>query len=201
MKNTVLIVTVLAFGLFFLIQCQSVMPDAPVYQAQLSSMTAPNQSLMKAQQAHLRTIDPFDIDIVPDLRPVPDKVPLGSMFGMRRHPILNVDKMHMGVDFPAPAGTPVLATATGRVQKVITRADSSSYGKHIVLEHDELYLSLYAHLSGVAVSPGQIVIEGDTIGFVGSTGRSTNPHLHYEIIRDGQRIDPAKVIHKITTDS
>lgn len=198
MKNTVLIVTVLAFGLFFLIQCQSVMPDGPVQQASFGSTIPSGKALMKIQQAHLRTIDPFDIDIVPEMRPVTEAYPLGSMFGMRKHPILNVDKMHLGVDFPAPAGTPVLATATGRVQKVITRADSSSYGKHIVLEHDELYLSLYAHLSGVAVSPGQLVTEGDTIGFVGSTGRSTNPHLHYEIIRDGQRIDPAKVFSKIS---
>ncbi|MCI4671304.1 MAG: M23 family metallopeptidase [Bacteroidia bacterium] len=145
---------------------------------------------LKVQQAHLRTIDPFDIDIIPTSRPVPEGVPLSSMFGMRNHPILKVEKMHTGIDFPAPTGTPVMATATGRVNKLVLGNDSSSYGKHIILEHDEIFCTLYAHLSRVNVIPGQIVEEGDTIGFVGSTGRSTNPHLHYEVIRDGIRIDP-----------
>lgn len=145
---------------------------------------------LKEQQTHLRTIDPFDIDIVPSSRPVPEGYPLGSMFGMRKHPILGVNKMHQGIDFPAPIGTPVLATATGRVSKLIMAGDSSTYGTHIMLEHDELYCTIYAHLSGVTVEPGQIVEEGDTIGFVGSTGRSTNPHLHYEVIRDGEPVDP-----------
>ncbi|MEO1413944.1 MAG: M23 family metallopeptidase [Bacteroidota bacterium] len=146
--------------------------------------------VLKSQQAHLRTIDPFDIDIIPTSKPVPETVPTSSPFGMRVHPILNVEKMHLGIDFPAPTGTPVLASATGRVNKLNTRSDSSSYGKHIVLEHDEIFCTLYAHLSRVSVSYGQIVEEGDTIGYVGSTGRSTNPHLHYEVIRDGIRVDP-----------
>jgi len=149
-----------------------------------------NGTNLKVQQAHMRTIDPFEIDIIPTSRPVPDGVPLSSMFGMRKHPILKVEKMHAGIDFPAPTGTPVMATATGRVNKLVQGNDSSSYGNHIVLEHDEIFCTLYAHLSKVAVTPGQIVEEGDTIGFVGSTGRSTNPHLHYEVIRDGLRVDP-----------
>ncbi|MEO0895761.1 MAG: M23 family metallopeptidase [Bacteroidota bacterium] len=159
----------------------------------LSEFQSDNKGL-KVQQAHLRTIDPFDIDIIPTSRPVPEGVPLSSMFGMRLHPILKVDKMHAGIDFPAPTGTPVMATATGRVNKLVMRNDSSSYGKHIILEHDEIYCTLYAHLSKVKVVPGQIVEEGDTIGFVGSTGRSTNPHLHYEVIRDGVRVDPEEYL-------
>jgi murein DD-endopeptidase MepM/ murein hydrolase activator NlpD len=144
----------------------------------------------RVQQAHLRTIDPVDIDIVPTSRPIPEGIPLSSIFGMRKHPILGVDKMHKGVDFPAPLGTPVLATATGRVTKAVTLADSSSYGKHLWLIHDEEYVTVYAHLQELNVALDDIVEEGDTIGFVGNTGRSTNPHLHYEVIRDGRHMDP-----------
>jgi murein DD-endopeptidase MepM/ murein hydrolase activator NlpD len=147
-------------------------------------------SQLRMQVAHLRTIDPFDIDIIPASRPVPDRYPLGSVFGMRRHPILGVDKMHAGIDFPAPLGTPVLATATGKVSKLVESEENSSYGTHILLVHDEIYCTLYAHLSQTAVSIDEIVEEGDTIGYVGSTGRSTNPHLHYEVIRDGIRVNP-----------
>ena len=147
-------------------------------------------ALLKHQQSHLRTIDPLDIDIVPTIKPVPAGVPLSSAFGMRKHPILGVDKMHLGIDFPAPAGTPVLATATGRAERVYTHGDHNSYGNHIILQHDEVYQTLYAHLSEIAVEPGQIVEEGDTIGYVGSTGRSTNDHLHYEVLEKGVRVDP-----------
>jgi murein DD-endopeptidase MepM/ murein hydrolase activator NlpD len=151
-------------------------------------------ALLKHQQSHLRTIDPLDIDIVPTIKPVPAGVPLSSAFGMRKHPILGVDKMHLGIDFPAPAGTPVLATATGRAQRVYALGDSSSYGNHIVLQHDEVYETLYAHLSRIAVEAGQIVEEGDTIGYVGSTGRSTNDHLHYEVLENGVRVDPQEFL-------
>jgi len=151
-------------------------------------------ALLKHQQSHLRTIDPLDIDIVPTIKPVPAGVPLSSAFGMRKHPILGVDKMHLGIDFPAPAGTPVLATATGRAERVYIFGDSSSYGNHIILQHDEVYETLYAHLSSVVVEPGQIVEEGDTIGYVGSTGRSTNDHLHYEVLENGVRVDPQEFL-------
>lgn len=151
-------------------------------------------ALLKHQQSHLRTIDPLDIDIVPTIKPVPAGVPLSSAFGMRKHPILGVDKMHLGIDFPAPAGTPVLATATGRAERVYTFGDSSSYGNHIVLQHDEVYETLYAHLSRIVVESGQIVEEGDTIGYVGSTGRSTNDHLHYEVLENGVRVDPQEFL-------
>ncbi|RMG66379.1 MAG: M23 family metallopeptidase [Bacteroidetes bacterium] len=191
MRNYLASIAVLTVGAFLLLS-QSSSPSVAAgtsKQAQIEQAQALLPAL-KAQQAHLRTIDPFDIDIVPSSRPVPEGYPLGSMFGMRKHPILGVNKMHQGIDFPAPKGTPVLATATGRVRKLITEGDSSTYGTHIMLEHDELYCTVYAHLSGVTVVPGQIVEEGDTIGFVGSTGRSTNPHLHYEVIRDGEPVDP-----------
>lgn len=189
MRNFLMSVTVLVIAIFFMsFENLNVFPTS-----KSKTILAEDQEpgrLMKVQQAHLRTIDPFDIDIVPTSRPIPKGVPLGSVFGMRKHPILGVDKMHTGVDFPAPSGTPVLATATGKVAKVIYTADNSSYGKYIKLEHDEEFCTLYAHLSGIVVETGQIVEEGDTIGFVGSTGRSTNPHLHYEVIMDGEHMDP-----------
>ena len=191
MRSYLASIAVLALGALLLLSQSS----SPTIAASAPRHTQIEQAqamlpALKEQQTHLRTIDPFDIDIVPSSRPVPEGYPLGSMFGMRKHPILGVNKMHQGIDFPAPIGTPVLATATGRVSKLIMAGDSSTYGTHIMLEHDELYCTIYAHLSGVTVEPGQIVEEGDTIGFVGSTGRSTNPHLHYEVIRDGEPVDP-----------
>ncbi|MDX2248335.1 MAG: M23 family metallopeptidase [Bacteroidia bacterium] len=190
MKNYLMSVALVAIGTFFMSSenLKAVFPTSKSKQ-NLADGQEPG-GMMKIQQAHLRTIDPFDIDIVPTSRPIPKGVPLGSVFGMRKHPILGVDKMHQGVDFPAPSGTPVLATATGKVGWIVNSADSSSYGKYVKLIHDEEYCTLYAHLSGIVVTPGQIVEEGDTLGFVGTTGRSTNPHLHYEVIMDGEHLDP-----------
>ncbi|GAB4413306.1 MAG: hypothetical protein OHK0039_20100 [Bacteroidia bacterium] len=189
MRRYLMSAVVLTIGAFILISSQPFSRAAFVAPVSASAGQTGVQQL-KGQQVHLRTIDPFDIDIIPTSRPLPDGYPLGSVFGMRLHPILGVNKMHLGIDFPAPMGTPVLATATGRVNKVATIADSSSYGMHIMIEHDEIYCTLYAHLSSVIVEAGQIVEEGDTIGFVGTTGRSTNPHLHYEVIRDGEQVNP-----------
>lgn len=187
MRNYFRSISLLAVGTLIACSTEQEMVAPEYSQGTRVSQTV---SLLKSQQSHLRTIDPLDIDIIPTLKPVPAGVPLSSAFGMRKHPILGVDKMHLGVDFPAPAGTPVLATATGRADKVFTAGDSSSYGNHIILMHDEVYQTLYAHLSKIAVQPGQIVEEGDTIGFVGSTGRSTNAHLHYEVLENGNRVDP-----------
>ncbi len=190
MRNFIMSVIAFAIGAIFLSSQNGFSFAANTDTANFASLPYEASVQLKIQQAHLRTIDPFEIDIVPTSRPVPKGVPLGSIFGMRKHPILNVDKMHKGIDFPAPIGTPVLATATGRVGKMVAGSDSSSYGKYIMIFHDEEYATLYAHLSAVTVQLGEIVEEGDTIGFVGSTGRSTNPHLHYEVIKDGLNMDP-----------
>ena len=98
--------------------------------------------------------------------------------------------MHQGVDFVAPAGTPVLATAGGIVAKTLMAADSSGYGIHTVIKHDDNFETRYAHMSDLVVSIGQVVEKGDTIGYSGSTGLSTNPHLHYEVLKDGVHLDP-----------
>jgi hypothetical protein len=107
----------------------------------------------------------------------PIKARLSSAPGMRRHPILKKRKFHAGWDYAAPSGTPVKAAAKG---KVIHAGNAGSYGKLIKIEHAEGYETRYAHLSKILVKNGQQVNAGDHIGNVGSTGRSTGPHLHFE---------------------
>jgi murein DD-endopeptidase MepM/ murein hydrolase activator NlpD len=117
---------------------------------------------------------------------------LRSGFGMRRHPILGYRRMHTGVDFAAPRGTPILAAGNGVVEKV---GRSSGYGNEIVLRHTNGYETLYAHQSGFAkgVASGSRVRQGQIIGYVGSTGLSTGPHLHFEILVNGKPVDPLRI--------
>ncbi|KAA5826209.1 M23 family metallopeptidase [Algibacter amylolyticus] len=127
---------------------------------------------------------------IPAIQPVSneDLTRMASGYGMRSDPFTKVRKMHWGMDFTAPRGTPVYASGDG----VVERADSNSsgYGKHIRIDHGYGYTSLYAHLYKYNVRKNQKVKRGDLIGFVGSTGRSEAPHLHYEIFKDGDRINP-----------
>ena len=127
---------------------------------------------------------------IPAIQPVSneDLTRMASGYGMRSDPFTKVRKMHWGMDFTAPRGTPVYASGDG----VVARADSNSsgYGKHIRIKHGYGYTSLYAHLYKYNVRRNQKVKRGDLIGFVGSTGRSEAPHLHYEIFKDGDRINP-----------
>lgn len=110
-----------------------------------------------------------------------------SQFGYRNHPMGGGRKMHAGIDLSAPAGTPVYATAMG----VVTGAGwQGNYGLLIELAHADSYHTRYGHLSRLAVQSGQIVEPGQLIGYVGSTGRSTGPHLHYEVRRNGAAVDP-----------
>lgn len=123
---------------------------------------------------------------------VPSRMPLEgaaltSGFGMRTHPVLGGRRAHTGIDLAAPTGTPVYATADG----VVSRADwYSSYGLYISVEHGASMQTRYAHLSRLAVAAGDNVKKGDLIGYVGSTGRSTGPHLHYEVRVDGVAVNP-----------
>ncbi|MFI1744221.1 M23 family metallopeptidase [Thalassobellus sediminis] len=127
---------------------------------------------------------------IPAIQPVSneDLTRMASGYGMRTDPFNKTRKMHWGMDFTAPRGTPVYATGDG----VIIRADSGSsgYGKHIRIDHGFGYVSLYAHLYKYNVRKNQKVRRGDLIGFVGSTGRSEAPHCHYEVFKDKQRINP-----------
>jgi len=127
---------------------------------------------------------------IPAIQPVENKdlTRMASGYGWRTDPFTKARKKHWGMDFTAPRGTPVYATGDG----VIVRADQASagYGKHIRIDHGFGYVSLYAHLSNYNVRKGQKVKRGDLIGFVGNTGRSQAPHLHYEIFKNGNRINP-----------
>jgi len=127
---------------------------------------------------------------IPAIQPISneDVSRMASGFGMRTDPFNKTRKMHWGMDFTAPRGTPIYATGDG----VVYRADSNSsgYGKHIRIDHGYGYVTLYAHLYKYNVGKNQKVKRGDLIGFVGSTGRSEAPHLHYEIFKDGDRINP-----------
>src|SRR5690606_15273846 len=114
---------------------------------------------------------------------------VSSGFGMRRHPVLNTLRGHRGVDYAAPTGTPVQATADGVIDFSGTQR---GYGKTLVVEHHGQYSTLYAHLSRFApgMTKGTKVSQGQTIGYVGSTGMATGPHLHYEFRVAGKQIDP-----------
>jgi len=125
---------------------------------------------------------------------VPIGVPLDeyfvtSGFGLRRHPILGNGRRHEGVDFAAPTGAPALTTASGTV---VHAGGKGAYGLAVVVEHGNGVKSLYAHLSGIDVKEGQRVERGQPVGRVGSTGRSTGPHLHYEIMVGDEPRDPAR---------
>lgn len=130
---------------------------------------------------------------VPDFRPVSDRYKISSPFGVRLHPIFKRYRMHAGVDFPSPTGTPVRAAASGIVEESIGKTGQSTYGKYVRICHDDQYSSLYAHLSRVLVRPGQDIARGDTIGLSGNTGLSKGPHLHFEVFRFDKRIDPMSI--------
>ncbi|WP_333696395.1 M23 family metallopeptidase [Flavobacterium sp.] len=127
---------------------------------------------------------------IPAIQPVKneDLTRMASGFGYRNDPFTKIRKMHYGMDFTAKTGTPVYATGDGVVEK----ADNSlsGYGNLIVIRHGYGYTTYYAHLSKYKVKPGQKVKRGDIIGLVGSTGRSEAPHLHYEVHKDGEPINP-----------
>src|SRR3569623_2203291 len=120
---------------------------------------------------------PQAVVAVPAIAPV-QGFRLTSTFGMREHPVLGGERMHKGLDLAVPAGTPVLAPADGVVEKA---SWFSSYGNFIEIAHGGNMEPRYGHLSGYNVVEGQQVHYGDVIGYVGSTGRSTGPHLHYEV--------------------
>jgi murein DD-endopeptidase MepM/ murein hydrolase activator NlpD len=127
---------------------------------------------------------------IPAIQPVANKqlIALASGFGLRIHPVYKVKKMHNGIDFAASIGTPVYATADGTVSKVEVRF--SGYGKMVEIDHGFGYRTRYAHMHDFAVKKAQNVKRGDLIGYVGNTGLSTAPHLHYEVLINDQRVDP-----------
>ena len=127
---------------------------------------------------------------IPAIQPVKneDLKQMASGYGYRSDPFTKIRKFHYGMDFTARTGTPIYATGDGVVYKA--DASLSGYGNHIEVNHGYGYKTLYAHLSKYNCRPGQRVKRGDIIGYVGSTGRSQAPHLHYEVFKNGERVNP-----------
>jgi len=126
---------------------------------------------------------------IPAIQPLEkSKCRLSSGFGMRYHPIHKYKRMHDGIDFGAKLGTPIYATADGVI--AFTKTNYSGYGKQIEIDHGYGYRTKYAHMHKFNVKRGQKVKRGDCIGFVGNTGTSTSAHLHYEVMKNGKKINP-----------
>ena len=113
---------------------------------------------------------------------------MASGYGYRIHPIYKTRKLHTGMDFSAKIGTEIYATGNGKISKV--RRSKKGYGNYVEINHGYGYKTLYAHMSKSIVKKGQKVKRGEVIGYVGNTGTSVAPHLHYEVHKNGKKIDP-----------
>ena len=129
----------------------------------------------------------------PSVCPLNEGYRITSEFGTAMHPVLKVERFHRGIDFSASLGTPVYAGGDG---VVVEASEHKGYGLRIIISHDEVYETLYAHLSSIEVKVGQNISAGDLIGKVGSTGVSTGPHLHYEILRNGESVNPRTYLER-----
>jgi beta-lactamase regulating signal transducer with metallopeptidase domain len=131
-------------------------------------------------------------EVKPSIKPIKESqiVKMSSGYGMRMHPITKQKKMHKGVDFVAKKGTPVIATADGRIIKKTFEQEGKGYGRYLAIQHDNVYVSVYTQLSGFNAEVGDVVKKGDVIGYVGSSGISTGAHLHYEVHKNGERVNP-----------
>ncbi|MBD3749505.1 MAG: M23 family metallopeptidase [Sphingobacteriales bacterium] len=136
---------------------------------------------------------------IPAIQPINSKRLRGiSGFGYRMHPIYKIRKIHEGIDFAAPTGTPIYATGDG---VIIAAGQERGYGNRIMISHGFGYVTKYAHMSKFKVKRGQRVHRGDVIGFVGNTGASTGPHCHYEVIKNGHPINPINFFFNDLTPS
>ncbi|WP_258539401.1 M23 family metallopeptidase [Chitinophaga oryzae] len=127
---------------------------------------------------------------IPAIQPVANKdlKHIASGFGYRIDPIYKTMKYHAGLDFAAPSGTPIYATGDGTVEEA--SLSDVGYGNHVIVRHGYGYKTLYGHMLRMKVKTGQAVKRGDVLGWVGSTGKSTGPHCHYEVIKNGEKVDP-----------
>lgn len=138
---------------------------------------------------------------IPAIQPVSNKQlkRIASGFGYRIDPFYRTPKLHAGIDFTAPRGSAIYATADGTIQSVVRK--KWGYGLHIVINHGNGYTTLYGHMSKTMVRAGQKVKRGQRIGSVGSTGKSTAPHLHYEVKKNGAHQNPAFYFFNDLTDA
>jgi septal ring factor EnvC (AmiA/AmiB activator) len=127
---------------------------------------------------------------IPAIQPISNKdlSHIASGFGYRIDPIYKTPKLHTGLDYASPLGTPIYATGNGRISE--TAFEEKGYGNHVIINHGYGYQTLYGHMVRIKVRPGATVKRGEVIGWVGNTGKSTGPHCHYEVIRNGEKIDP-----------
>lgn len=144
---------------------------------------------IKAQDIAQKRNVVMKLSTLPIYFPLPQKKfkRISSHYGMRYHPILKKRIFHSGLDLTAAKGTAIYASANG---KVVISTYSKTHGNYVTIEHGKKYKTLYGHMSKRMVKIDETVKQGDLIGFVGSTGRSTGPHLHYEILEYNKRIDP-----------
>lgn len=126
---------------------------------------------------------------IPSIMPVSnrDLKRTASGWGIRMHPIYRIPRFHYGMDFTAPSGTDIFATGNGIIKEA---GRDAGYGNTILIDHGYGYESMYGHLSRIMVKVGQTINRGDVIGLVGSTGASVGPHLHYEVLKNGQKVNP-----------
>ena len=136
---------------------------------------------------------------LPAIQPVSNKnlSRIASGYGYRIHPIYKARKLHAGMDFSAKSGTPIYATGDGKISKL--RKSRRGYGNHVIIDHGYGYKTLYAHMQKYIVHKGQKVKRGEVIGYVGNTGTSVGPHLHYEVIKDGKKINPVNFYYNDLT--
>ena len=171
------------------------MEDHELVNSIISSMNNIS-SRIQAQRASYDQIDKLVenkellLSHTPAIQPVSNKdlTRVASGFGYRIDPIYKTTKMHAGIDFTAPQGTPIYATANGRV--TTAGNTGNGYGNHVIINHGYGYETLYGHMVRVKARNGQVVKRGEVIGWVGSTGKSTGPHLHYEVHKNTSKIDP-----------
>jgi len=161
-----------------------------------ASMFVNNKELSLYNFKHDNKQGYYDVDgksVIKTLMKTPiNGARLSSSFGMRKHPILGYNKLHQGTDFAAPKGTPIMASGSG----VILRAQKyKGYGNYVSIKHNSTYVTAYGHMSkyGRGIKKGVRVNQGRIIGYVGSTGMSTGPHLHYEVLKNGKRINSQRM--------
>ena len=161
-----------------------------------ASMFVNNKELSLYNFEHNNKKSYYDVDgksVIKTLMKTPiNGARLSSSYGMRKHPILGYNKLHQGTDFAAPTGTPIMASGSG----VILRAQKyKGYGNFVSIKHNSTYVTAYGHMSkyGRGIKKGVRVNQGQIVGYVGSTGMSTGPHLHYEVIKNGKRINSQRL--------
>ncbi len=159
---------------------------------QLNNMSARIAYQFKSYDAIAKLIENQDAKLasIPAIQPVSNKQlnRIASGFGMRIDPVYGTPKMHKGLDFTAPQGTPIYATGDGTVS--LSGNSESGFGNHVIINHGYGYESLYGHMVRIKAKNGQRVKRGEVIGWVGSTGKSTGPHCHYEVHINKQEVDP-----------